>query len=557
MKPLTLLSVLISPLLLAPNVASIRNLFLPRSGDINISQIDDNLSNVTNFGALLGAGRSLAYPFSAGMLLSVTTLASENNWKVSDSGFGKVLGLPREEIVDSYGALLELMDTDDNVTLSNTIFSFNPEFSPSEALDTLMTEVREASWTRETWKETYRTMTEHLGNVTNEKIDTLLIPSVTKVGTPFRKATEAVVLSTFHYINTWQYPWTDAEVGTFLGNEGIPYLKLQGNFLIAEEDDYTAVSVPLEGGSKSVVFVLPHANLTSKIFRAEDEDDDPNDVVPFPKKWQVKKILLKVPAFNTTDVDQFGQELDQIGMNETFCTILRDIYGRFPFYLRPMVQVNFLDFNEDFLELASATGVAVEKFQSLFGFQPPSTVGNKLPNETQNESVTNASTPIPPSDKVHTREVAENGGSTLSPTTLPPSPSTVTPNTESKIGDSDIFILSFDRPFLWYLNDSDVGPLFFGAVENLINPAFPGNSTEPDEEEGNTTVPPGDSSGGSMEVNESLIAEIEKFFLWSCRSFAFNKGPIDDSPLYSTFDVDVANSPNTTTTPNITESNVG
>jgi len=69
---------------------------------------------------------------------------------------------------------------------------------------------------------------------------------VSKVGTPFRKATEAVLLSTFHYINTWQYPWTDAEVGRFQGNDGIPYLKVQGNFLIAQEDEFTAVSVPLE-----------------------------------------------------------------------------------------------------------------------------------------------------------------------------------------------------------------------------------------------------------------------------------------------------------------------
>lgn len=39
-----------------------------------------------------------------------------------------------------------------------------------------MTDVREASWTRETWKQTYNSMIEHLGNVTNEKIDTMLVP---------------------------------------------------------------------------------------------------------------------------------------------------------------------------------------------------------------------------------------------------------------------------------------------------------------------------------------------------------------------------------------------
>jgi len=59
---------------------------------------------------------------------------------------------------------------------------------------------------------------------------------------------------------------------------------------------------------------LPHVNLTAKLLRnrAEDEEDDPTDVVPFPKKWQLKKILLKVPVFNTTDVDQYGYELEQV-----------------------------------------------------------------------------------------------------------------------------------------------------------------------------------------------------------------------------------------------------
>ncbi len=70
--------------------------------------------------------------------------------------------------------------------------------------------------------------------------------TVTKIGTPFRKTTEAVILSTFHYINGWKFPWADAELGNFYGNEGIPYLKVEASFLVAEEEDYVAVSVPLE-----------------------------------------------------------------------------------------------------------------------------------------------------------------------------------------------------------------------------------------------------------------------------------------------------------------------
>lgn len=55
-----------------------------------------------------------------------------------------------------------------------------------------------------------------------------------------------MILSTFHYINGWKYPWVDAELGNFYGNDGIPYLKVEASFLVAEEDEYVAVSVPLE-----------------------------------------------------------------------------------------------------------------------------------------------------------------------------------------------------------------------------------------------------------------------------------------------------------------------
>lgn len=73
----------------------------------------------------------------------------------------------------------------------------------------------------------------------------------------------------------------------------------------------------MQGDTKSIVFVLPHANLTSKYFRAQvDGEDEPTDIVPFPKKWQMKKLQLRVPTFNTSDVDQYGQELEQVKIRE-------------------------------------------------------------------------------------------------------------------------------------------------------------------------------------------------------------------------------------------------
>lgn len=70
--------------------------------------------------------------------------------------------------------------------------------------------------------------------------------AVTKLGSPFRRYTEAVMLSTFHYINGWRYPWSDGELGQFSGNEGIPFLKVEAQLFVAEEDEFTAVLVPLE-----------------------------------------------------------------------------------------------------------------------------------------------------------------------------------------------------------------------------------------------------------------------------------------------------------------------
>lgn len=112
------MSILLAPLislLFFENVQCKRNVFLPPTGEIHIGStatvIAENLSNVTNFESLLGAGRSLAYPFAAGMLLSIATLANGDNWKVSDTGFDRVLGIPREEIIESYGALLKLLET--------------------------------------------------------------------------------------------------------------------------------------------------------------------------------------------------------------------------------------------------------------------------------------------------------------------------------------------------------------------------------------------------------------------------------------------------------------
>lgn len=92
----------------------------------------------------------------------------------------------------------------------------------------------------------------------------------------------------------------------------------------------------------------------------------------------------------------------------------------------------------------------------------------------------------------------------------------------------DVLTLSFDRGFLWYLNDTEAGPMFFGTVETLINPAFGENSTEPggDDNEGATTMLPPSSSGinagGSNATNmrdDRLLSEIDKYFLWSCRSY--------------------------------------
>lgn len=78
-----------------------------------------------------------------------------------------------------------------------------------------------------------------------------------------------------------------------------------------------------KGGSKSIVFVLPHVNTTAKYFRNQadgevGEEDESTDIVPFPKNWKLKTIRLRVPTFNTTDADQYGQELEQVCDSKVF-----------------------------------------------------------------------------------------------------------------------------------------------------------------------------------------------------------------------------------------------
>lgn len=72
--------------------------------------------------------------------------------------------------------------------------------------------------------------------------------------------------------------------------------------------------------------------------------------------------------------------------------------------------------------------------------------------------------------------------------------------------------LIFNRPFLFYLNDTKAGPMFYGIVSK-INAVVTNNGTEANKD-------------------ESIIsgkAEAEKFILWSCRSFK-QSGDINENP---------------------------
>lgn len=70
---------------------------------------------------------------------------------------------------------------------------------------------------------------------------------------------------------------------------------------------------------------------------------------------------------------------------------------------------------------------------------------------------------------------------------------TTTPSGDAALSGEKIV---FNRPFLWYLNDSKLGPLFFGVVEQTETESDP----DPDE-------------------NSRFSEETQRYLLWSCRSF--------------------------------------
>jgi hypothetical protein len=69
---------------------------------------------------------------------------------------------------------------------------------------------------------------------------------------------------------------------------------------------------------------------------------------------------------------------------------------------------------------------------------------------------------------------------------------------ESQITPNDDEIIVFDRPFLFYLNDTRTGPLFYGIVQKIDH------ATEIKEEDAETV---------------DLKGQAERFLLWTCRGF--------------------------------------
>lgn len=66
------------------------------------------------------------------------------------------------------------------------------------------------------------------------------------LGTPFPFSTQSAIVSTFHYHNYWKYPWTDGGLERFYDSGKVPFLKVQGEFLVSDTDEFTAVDIPLE-----------------------------------------------------------------------------------------------------------------------------------------------------------------------------------------------------------------------------------------------------------------------------------------------------------------------
>jgi hypothetical protein len=67
-----------------------------------------------------------------------------------------------------------------------------------------------------------------------------------ELGNPFPFSTQAVLIATFHYKNSWTIRWKEDAPRSFPNSGVVPFLKSEGEFLVAREEDYTAVGIPLE-----------------------------------------------------------------------------------------------------------------------------------------------------------------------------------------------------------------------------------------------------------------------------------------------------------------------
>lgn len=78
-----------------------------------------------------------------------------------------------------------------------------------------------------------------------------------------------------------------------------------------------------------MVFILPKINLTQYLKQISTRskkvwagsvkvggaypDEDGEDVVPIPRRWEKRDLSIHVPSIHLTVADQYGRELDEVG----------------------------------------------------------------------------------------------------------------------------------------------------------------------------------------------------------------------------------------------------
>jgi hypothetical protein len=366
-------------------------------------------------------GVSGASTFGVGYLMA---LINQQVWKIRMDGFERATRVPSSKMTEAYHVLLKKLEYDpDNYIFSNIFTSqFNISIPYSVTSD-LSTEIQ----TMEIWgKDAPAVINSQIAIQTFGKIWGTLVPEAGWYGPGIESYTKAVFTNTFYYSNKWRSPLVDIGTLDFTGEGKVPFLEYNENVGFYETMKYSLYSVPVQGDKKSVVFLLPKTSHSD--FLLEFVKDT---FQLLPSDLRNKNVNLQFPAMNFTIPTSYTSQLKKLGIRKTFCNKSPKEEN----FMQKISQQIHIAINADKVEFAAATGVDLNNYKEY------SEKFNILPTDdffTESETCLDCSCM---DDKKRT----------------------IVYNKSTQVSDH----VRVDSPFFWYLNDEQIGPMFFGFVSSI------------------------------------------------------------------------------------------